>query len=177
MAKLYIANLSKQVHEFHYRVPAEVGYSRQAQIRTILPGTQQQIHSEAPLVVLEAIVDQHRQYGLIEATEVHKAKGFVNLCFSFDVPVNLDQLNYGVDHNQGALFDQGLRNREEAAVAFDHAVDSNLQDAQHRGELRGSAAVRAVSVETLEDADAPKFGEGVRVDHLQPIDGGRRRSA
>ena len=176
MARLYIANLGKQAHEFHYRVPAEIGYARQTQIRRLEPGTQQQIHGEVPLPVIEAIVDQHRQYGLIEASEVVKTKDFVGLCFSIDTPVNLDQMNYGVDHNAGVLYDRGVKNREEAAIAFDHAVEQNLIEAQHRGELRGSATLKAVSVETLEDADAPKFGEGIKVDHLTPVEGGRRRA-
>ena len=119
MARLYIANLSRQDHDFWYRVPAEEGYVKQAQFRKIHKGTQQQIHNEAPLPVLEAIVEQHRQYGLIEASEVVKTKNFIGLCFSFDHPVPIDQMHYGVDHNSGVLYDRGVRNREEAALAAD----------------------------------------------------------
>lgn len=176
MARLYIANLSRQDHDFWYRVPAEEGFVKQAQFRKIHKGTQQQIHNEAPRVVLEAIVEQHRQYGLIEASEVTKTKDFVGLCFSFDQPVNLDQMNYGVDHNSGVLYDRGVRNREEAALAADQAFETTLVDAQHRGEIRGSTMVKKLHVETLEESDAPKFGEGITVDHLTPIEGGRRRA-
>jgi hypothetical protein len=176
MARLFVANLGRQAHEFHYRVPATEGFSRQTNMRKIKPGEQEQIYNEAPLSVIEAIIDQHRQYGIIEASEVAKVKDFVGLCFSIDHPVNLDQMHYGVDHNSGVLFDVGTKNREEAAVAFDRIVNHNLAEAQQRGELRGSATLNAVSVENLEDGDTPKFGEGIRVDHLNTIEGGRRRA-
>jgi hypothetical protein len=174
MAKLYLANLGKQTHEFHYRIPAEQGFSRREQVQTITPGTQQMIHGEAPMPVLEAIVEQHRIYGLIEVSELVNHHGFAGLVASFDKPVQLDVLNYGIDRNQGELHDIGVKRREEAAVAFDAAVEQNLIEAQHRGDLRGSATLRAVSVETLEDGDNPRFGEGIRVDHITPPD--RRRA-
>lgn len=176
MARLYVANLGRQPHDFHYRVPAEIGWSRQTQHRRIAPGTQQQIHTEAPLPVLEAIIEQHRQYGLIEASEVPKTKGFVGICFSIDRPVPLDQMEYGVDHNAGALQEQGVKNLEEAAFAADRAFENTLIDAQRRGEIRGSTRVKALHVETLEDGDAPKFGQHIKVDHLTPIEGDRRRA-
>jgi len=177
MARLYIANLTRQDHEFQYRVPAEEGFSRdQPKIRMIGKGTQQQVHIEAPRTVLEAIVGQHRQYGLVEASEVVKTKDFIGLCFSFDQPVNLDQMHYGVDHNSGVLFDRGVKNREEAALAADQAFENTLEDAIYRGEIRGSTKVKALHVETLEESDSPKFGEGITVDHLTPIEGGRRRA-
>lgn len=176
MARLYVANLGRQAHEFHYRVPAEIGFSRQTQIRRIEPGTQQQIHGEAPMAVLEAIIEQHRLYGLIEAAEVTKTPGFVGLCFSIDSPVNLDQMHYAMDHNQGVLFDRGVQTLKETAVAVDRAFENNLIEAQHRGEIRGSTTVKAVHVESLEDSDNPKFAEHIKVDHLTPIEGGRRKA-
>jgi hypothetical protein len=166
MARLYIANLGRQPHDLPYRVPAEVGWSRQTQTRRIPPGAQQQIHIEAPLQVLEGIVEQHRQYGIIEASEVHKIKGFVGLCFSFDRPVLVEQLEYGVDHNLGALQEQGMKNLQETALDVDRAFEGTLMDAQQRGEIRGSTRVKAVHVETLEDSDTPKYGQGIKVDHL-----------
>lgn len=176
MAKLYIANLGRQAHEFHYRVPAEFGWSRQAQIRRIDAGTQQQIHTEAPLPVLEAIIEQHRQYGLIEASEVPKTKDFIGLCFSIDKPVNLDQMEYGADHNVGVLQERGVRNLEDAALAADRAFENTLEEARYRGDIRGSTKVKAIHVETLEDADSPKFGQHIEVNHLTPVEGGRRRA-
>ena len=100
----------------------------------------------------------------------------MGICFSFDQPVNLDQMNYGVDHNAGVLYDRGVKNREEAAFAADQVFENTLIEAQHRGEIRGSTKVKALHVETLEESDSPKFGEGITVDHLTPIEGGRRRA-
>jgi hypothetical protein len=165
MAKLYVANLTSQEHNFHYRMPAEEGWSRRVQVQTIAPGGQQQIHAEAPIQVIEAIIDQHRQYGLIEASEVHKYKGFVGICFSIDKPMDMDLLHLGVDHNQGALFDEAARNRARWARDVDRIFEDTLIEAQHRGDIRGSTHVKAVHVDNLEDGDAPRFGERVTVDH------------
>ena len=61
-------------------------------------------------------------------------------------------------------------------MAVDRVFENAFIEAQHRGELRGSTTIKSVEVETLEDGDSPKFGEGIRVDHLMPVEGGRRRA-
>jgi hypothetical protein len=177
MAKLYVANLGAQPHDFHYRMPAEEGWSRRVQVQTIAPGTQQQVHAETSYQVLEAIIDQHRQYGMIDANEVHKTPGFVGLCYSIDRPVNFDLLSLAVDHNKGALYDIGKQNRENAARDIDRAFESTLTEAINHGEIRGSAIVKAIHIDNLEDTDAPTFAERVTVDHQMPMGtGGLRRA-
>lgn len=165
MAKLYIANCTKQAHEFAFRVPAEDNFGRQPRLATIRidPGTQQQIMGDEPMVVLQAIVNQHRQYGLVSADEVVRTKEFVGRCYSFDKPVDLDKLNYAFDHNQGVLFERGQQQRSEMAVA----VDQMLRDPQLPQQPLGE-----VGVEVLEDADTPTMGERLRVVHAAA--GGRR---
>jgi len=150
-------------------VPAEEDFSfGPERTQIIAGGAQQQIYGEAPLIVLDRIVEQHRQYGIVEASDLIRFKGFARLVYSFDEPVPLDKLHYGVDHNQGALFDLALQQRQEGAAAFSLAVEQNLMEAQHNGAIRGSAELRSVSVETLEDSDNPKFGEGIKIDRLVP---------
>ena len=174
MAKLYVANLGHQPHEFRYRVPAEEGFGLQQNHTVIQPGTQQQVYTEAPRQVLEAIIKQHRAFGIIEASEVIKTKDFVGLCFSFDEPIKADQLGYAHDRNRGLLFDLGAARRQELAAAADLSVERNLQDLKRRGVVPGNVRVRAVETEILEESDDPKFAEGIRVDHEMP---GAGRSA
>lgn len=165
MARLYVANLGHQPHEFHYRLPAGDRLGDKDHVQTILPGTQQQIYTDAPISTLEAIVDQHRQFGIIEASEVIRTKGFVGRCFSFDEPIKSDLLGYAVDSNKGVLYDLGAARRQELAAAADLSVERHLLDLQRRGVVPGNVRVRAVETEVLEDSDDPKFAEGIRVDH------------
>lgn len=163
MSQLFVANLTRQPHDFQYRVPGEEERMRQSvQTQTIPPGQQMRIHNEAPLAVLEAIIDQHRAYGLVPVEEVVKFKGFVGLCYAFDKPVDVDRMSYAVDHNQGVLQERGVEQREAAAVAVDQILGQQAEE-QHLPQLRG------VSIETAEDSDAPKFAQGVRVSHDEAV--------
>ena len=164
MSTLYIANLTNQPHEFHYRVPADDGGSltRRIQVQRIAPGNQQQIHMEAPLAVLEAIVDQHRKYGLKPIDEVARIKDYIGLAFQFDKPIKFDPMNYAVDHNRTVLEEMGNERREETALAVAEALDQNSIEAQRAG--APLPVPRAVSIEELEDSENPTFGKGVRVD-------------
>jgi hypothetical protein len=172
MATLYVANCTRQPHDFLYRVPGEdMALLRRIQIQRIEPGTQQRIHNECPLPVLEAIVEQHRKYGLIPVTEVPNAKAYVGLCYAFDRPVDFERLSYAVDHNLGVLHDRGVQQREEAAVAIDQTIEAVREDARRQGARL--APLRGTDLEVMEDADTPSFGEAVRVDHDIPRSDGR----
>ena len=173
MPRLYVANLGHQPHEFHYRLPAGEGLGDKVHVQVLEPGTQQLIYTEAPRSTLEAIIEQHRQFGIIEASEVIRTKDFVGRCFSFDEPIKSDQLGYAHDRNRGVLFDLGAKRRQELAAAADLSVERHLQDLQRRGVVPGNVRVRAVETEMLEESDDPQFAEGIRVDHLN---GDRRRA-
>lgn len=163
LATLYVANCTRQPVDFMYRVPGEdMVLLRRVQIQRLEPGTQQRIHNEAPLPVLEAIVDQHRKYGLIPVSEVTSVKDFAGMCFSFNYPVDLDRLAYAIDHNQGVLEERGREQRQAAAVAIGQALDSELEQARRSG--ANVPGLRGLRVEVLEDSDNPKFGEGIQVD-------------
>jgi hypothetical protein len=134
------------------------------------PGTQQRVYNEAPLPVLEAIIDQHRQYGLVPVDEVVRAKAFVGLCYSFDKPVDLERMTYGVDHNQGVLQERGVEQRQAAAMAVDQALETaerNMQGGQ----------VTNVEVELIEEGDSPTMAAGMQInrDRAPPANGDGRR--
>jgi hypothetical protein len=157
MATLYIANCMKQTYEFIYRVPGDdMQTLRKLNTVTISPGTQARVHVEAPLSVLDAIVDQHRHYGLVPVSEMVTTRGFVGICYSFDRPVPLDQLQYAVDHNDGVLFDRGTKQQEDAAIVVDQALESTIG-------ARTGQPLRAVEIEVAEDSDSPKLNSAIRV--------------
>lgn len=167
MASLYIANCSKQPHEFLYRMPAE-GPAERSRVRSVRieAGTQQMLVADAAPVVLEAIVEQHRQYGLVPVTEVTNARTFVGLCYSFDKPVDLNRLEFAVEHNQGVLLERGEQQREAAAITVARTLEDQIGE-----------PMRAVETQLLEDSDTPKLGRGIRVvkDEALRKSGGRRQ--
>jgi hypothetical protein len=159
MATLYIANCMSQTYDFIYRVPGEdMQTLRKLNTVTLPPGTQARIHVEASLSVLDAIVEQHRHYGLVPVDEIVRTKAFVGICYSFDKPVPIDQLQYAVDHNAGVLFDRGVEQREAAAMVVDQALEATIG-------ARTGQPLRAVEIEVAEDSDAPKLNSAIRVSH------------
>ena len=169
MSTLYIANCTRQPHDFLYRVPGEdMQTLRRVQLQRIPAGGQMRIHTEAPLSALQAIIDQHRDYGLMPVDEVVKTQGFVGLCYSFDKPVDLERLQYAFDHNQGVLQERGQKQREDAAVAVDQALEGQI-----------GTPMTQTDVQVLEESDAPSLGAAVQVTHdpaaATPTSSRRRR--
>ena len=153
MAMLYIANCMKQTYDFAYRIPGdEFAVHRRLNTVSIPPGAQARIHGEAPMPVLEAIVEQHRAYGIMPVDEIVRTREFVGICFSFDKPVPIDQLQYAIDHNTGVLFDRGEQQRQDAAIVVDQALEGTI-----------GQPMRSVELEVIEEADAPKLASGMRV--------------
>lgn len=178
MAKLYLANCTRQRLDFLYRVPDENGAMlRRVHTQTIEPGTQQLIFAEAPQHVLEAIVAQHRKYGLIAVEDVPNTDKteFIGMCFQFNRPVDLDRLNHAFDHNQGVLHQEGMDRRAEAAIVIDSAINQQLDGVRRQG-AHNVPNLTDLRVETLEEADNPSFAEGIRIDRTQQAPDRERRS-
>jgi hypothetical protein len=131
MAKLYIANCTKQVQEFHYWAPEVPRPMRQ-----MIPiGEQILVYKDAPLEDLEKIVEQHRSYGLVEASEAAKQKGFVGLVYSFDKPIKGEGIIETIEHNDVVLDEQSQEYRTEAAVALNNSVANALAESGVPGSL------------------------------------------
>ena len=155
MAKLYVANTTKQAHDFAFRVPAEDDFARRVpRLSTIRieAGSQQQIMGEVSPAQINAVVEQYLPYGLIPVDEVPSTRAFIGLCYSIDKPVDIERLTYALDHNQGVLFDRGKVQQKETAVATGNALEEMLRQ-----------PMREMEIEVLEEADAPKLATGLRV--------------
>lgn len=142
MAKLYIANCTKHNQELHYWASEVTRPMRQ-----IVPmGQQVQVFRDAPREELEHIVTQLRRYGLVEAPEADRMKGFVGMCFSFDTPVGEEKI-YGVMEKNDVVLDQKSQEyRTEAAVALNAQVEQNLK------EMGVSATLNSLEVGLQEEA-------------------------
>lgn len=119
MAKLFVMNCKKQDEVFSFRVP-ETG---RLMTQTIPKGGQLQIYRDESEAVLRAIAEQHRMYGMVEASEIDRTKPFINLAFQIDKPFTPNQIMYGFEHNTEVLTTRGEEMRNNAAVA----IGSNLE--------------------------------------------------
>lgn len=126
MPILYVANTSKQHHDFVYRVP---GDTQRTRVQKILMGEQIKVHKDDSYEVLDNIVKQHQQYGLIEAAEVDRTKPFIGIMYQFDKPIHVEKFMYAEEHNSDVLIDQGKKIRQEAAAALHDHIQANT-DAQ-----------------------------------------------
>ena len=91
---LYIANASMQTFDFMYRVPGTNGVRKQ----TIPIGEQIKISGSLSQPEVDAIIDQHRPYGMVESSELDRVRGrFGALVYSVDKPVAASRLAQAQD--------------------------------------------------------------------------------
>jgi hypothetical protein len=121
---LYIANLSKFEFQLHFWVE---GVNKPV-IERIGPGKQKSIYPQGNQVDHHHIVDQHKIYGLIPASEVARHPGFVGQCYQFDTPIAHDLLYTTMLKNEDMLNDQALERRKEMAFASDDLMRRTAQD-------------------------------------------------
>lgn len=167
MATLYIANTSKQHHQFMYRLP-EQQIPRSDIIRI---GAQMRI-GDLSREQIDHIIKQHQRYGLKSVDELQRNRDYIGLLYSIDKPVPLNNervLGDTFAHNDEVLNDKAKDRREEAAVA----VAENIQNTmQHHG-----VEVPRAEVEVVEDTrGTPKVADGYEVvrEGTRPRHEGRR---
>jgi hypothetical protein len=119
--KMFIANCTKQVVSFIYRLP-EVSASRQQQIEI---GGQIQISGDLTKIEVDAIIEQHTKYGLVAADELDRSKPFIGLCYSIDKPVRVGKVEQAIEHNDKVLEQRGAQTRKESALAVASQVEQN----------------------------------------------------
>jgi hypothetical protein len=151
MPTLYVANASKQKHDFIYRIPEETSIRRQqipagGQITVYQPNTS--------IEILRAIVDQHLKYGLVDVADIDRRKPFVGVCFSFDKPIKVDKIMQADEHNAGVLQQASLEARKLSAAALHNSIN------QATG---GAAQVESLELEVVEQNGPTEPGLNERV--------------
>lgn len=170
MPSLYVANTSKQHHQFVFRMPEVNGVSK-----ADIPIGAQVIVGERNMSLeqINAIVDQHKPYGLTHVSELPRRKKFIGLCYSIDKPVTFDSIAETIERNDGALNERAEERREETVASI----------AQELQGVTGGAMKRA-EVELVEDGDVrnpgsnsmPNIAAGFEVvsEGVQPRHAGKR---
>lgn len=152
MPTLYIANASKQKHDFIYRIPEENNVRRQQ----IQPGSQIVIYQpNAPQNVLSMIVDQHKAYGLVDVADIDRSKPFVGLCYCFDKPIKVEKIMYADEHNAGVLQETSQEARKMSAAALHAAIERVTE---------GGAKLESLELEVVEQNGSTEPGLNERVE-------------
>lgn len=92
--KLYIANTTKQRQIFAYR-KLETGRLIQIPINhgdqmMVLDGSTDEV---------DAVVQHHRVYGLVDSTKIDQSRAFVGLCYSLNKPVSASVIEKAIRDN------------------------------------------------------------------------------
>ncbi|HBY8505948.1 hypothetical protein ACKLLD_04215 [Klebsiella pneumoniae] len=130
--KLFIANTTKQRHIFTFR-QLETGRLRQIPIEH---GSQMQV-LDGSAEEVEAVIQHHQVYGLVDSTKIDQSQAFVGLCYSINKPVSASVIEKTIRDNDGHLT-RGAHNRRQASVA---ALDNTLRESGigYEGDMEFSA--------------------------------------
>lgn len=139
MASLFIANTSKQHHDFAYRLPEE----QNIRYETIRAGSQARIGGDLQRETIDRIIKQHTAYGLKDVSDLPRNSAFVGLCFSIDKPVSFDTIMETFEQNDTAMNERAEDRREDVAAAISSEMQATLN--------ANGASVQRTEVETVED--------------------------
>ena len=150
--KLYVANCTKQIHDFGYRVPGD----GRLRIQSIPMGGQIVVlRPDASPEDLKGIVDQHLQYGIVAATDIDRTRDFIGICYSYDKPISVEKIMNAHAHNEDILIERGVEYRRNNAAA----IGNNINNA---GEGQ-SERVQSLEVGIVELGRDAKFNETIEV--------------
>lgn len=166
--QLYVANCTKQDHDFTYRIPEEAGVKKQK----IPAGTQIPVFAKGlNKMQIDSVVEHHAKYGLVSFDEIDRTRPFVGLCYAVDRPIPINSILKAMEHNDGVLTKLGQQIRKDAAVATNAAIvdgtDANLR----------SLEMSVVEEESPNGAPEGRklLAEGVRVEP-DPADAGKPKT-
>lgn len=149
--KLYVANTTKQRHIFTYRM-LETGRLRQIPIEH---GSQMMV-LDGNTEELNAVIQHHQVYGMVDATKIDQSKEFVGICYSIDKPVGASVIEKTIRDNDEHL----TKNAHELRQASLAALDKKLSDSD-----TGYAGEMEFSVEQAkgrdENEDVPTVNETI----------------
>lgn len=132
--KLYIANATTQVQQFSYRVPDEDPRGNGSMVlsknrtQTVNPGKQIALSGEFSRAQVDAVLDQHRKYGIMEVGEIGRQINYCHIVASPDKPLTTAKLLEVMRKNLIILKEKGKKMREMAAVTAHEEQVKNLMD-------------------------------------------------
>lgn len=172
--KLYLANTTKQLQQFHYRLPEVPEALRQppAQHVTIRIGGQECISEwgghDLQKYQIDHVIKQIETYGGIDVNAINRINGvdkssYYNYIYSIDKPIPPEKINRVILLNDNALVGWGRDIRKNAAIADNMLIQKGLEN---QG-LKTGLLQTQISVEE-ESADSSAFREGFQVTKFNP---------
>jgi hypothetical protein len=158
MSKLFVGNATKQKYEFAYRVPEQTGL----RVQPVPIGQQVQVTGDLSTVEIDAILEQHRVYGIVNVADINRSKAFAGICYSIDKPISVSKLMEAIDHNTQALVERGREMRKELAIANNEMLEGALSEAGRPERLR-NFEMSVVEENHDERDETDPIAEGVRV--------------
>jgi hypothetical protein len=170
MTKMYVANCSRQEHDFYYNLPE----SPRSYIQHISQGGQIPIGMELNPAQVEAIILQHEKYGFMPWDRVHTSKQYCRLIYSLDRSVPLSAIHEMIGRNDSALGEIGREARKQAAVALNNQLEAAVVEQRLPGGLEEvdfsvveEKPVRVVGERATEIersfSEIPPVAEGIKV--------------
>lgn len=162
---LYIANATHHVVNFSYRIPEQ----RTLRTLVIKMGEQERVPEDLNPEAIDYVIEQHARYGLIQVSEIDRAKEFKGTCYSIDKPVPGTKIGNLMAHNRNQLVEIGRKFRSDAAVSSNQQLENQLAETDRPETLRNFEM--SVVEEDHDDRDeTPAIAEGFRVkaDGTQP---------
>lgn len=126
MSKLYIANLTRQNYEIHYRLPNDP--RKQPYAKLIPRGGQGVLNHELSAFEISKIIEGQEKYGLIDVKDIDRTKAFTGVCYSIDKEISAAAIEKGIYHNDEVLGQRGQEIREHAAIAINAAMEQTLDE-------------------------------------------------
>lgn len=177
--QLYVANPTKQIVDFVYRVTDTSSPSwKLSPIRkqTIGIGGQVKLSGELSQEDISFIIKTNSAYGFVAADTAHNSKVFVSTMYSTDKPVSSLKIEHVMDRNTQILNDRGRNNRKEAAIAEAGRLENDLMDSGRPERLRSfEASVVEENHDDRDESDAVSEGYRIVRDERSNATAGKRK--
>jgi hypothetical protein len=157
--RLFVGNGTRQHQTFTYVLP---GISYKIHELPIPIGEQRAIPQDLTSEEMNAIIDQHKQYGMVEASKIDATKYFCGICYSSGSPIPTAKLNQLLRLNIGVLDEKGREIRKAAAVASSQVLTTSLAEIGGSEKMDGfEFTIQQENHEANDPAD--QVSEGLRV--------------
>jgi len=167
MAKLYIANCTKQVQDFLFKIPEQTVINP---YKVSIPiGGQALIYKDTTHDILDFIVEQHLKYGLLPVSEIDRSKDFIGMCFQFDKPIDVDKIKIAMSHNDNQAELRSYEQRKIAAMALSNRIDETLVGSEDK--------LNSIEMEITEQRKGPADNEPKMVEAIQVAKPGSKAAA
>lgn len=142
MMKLYVANLTRQSHEFLYRVPESIKIHSQL----IVVGRQVQVWRDDQPEIIVSVIGQHTRYGMMHVKKLASRTEFCGLCYDHK-PIAIDAILAALDENARRQVEAAAAERKAMALATKEMIERETR-------LRSRSKLRRFSMSTIEQIES-----------------------